>query len=60
MKHSPKKPWAATKRDSTACEAAGVPGSHIGHETTSVSRNYTKIDDTAKRAAVNKLPDITK
>ena len=32
----------------------------VGHETASVSRNYTKIDDTAKRAAINKLPDITK
>ena len=32
----------------------------VGHETASISRNYTKIDDTAKRAAVNKLPDITK
>jgi hypothetical protein len=32
----------------------------VGHETASVSRSYTKIDDTAKRAAVNKLPDITK
>lgn len=32
----------------------------VGHETASVSRNYTKIDDSAKRAAINKLPDITK
>lgn len=32
----------------------------VGHETASVSRNYTKIDDAAKRAAINKLPDITK
>ena len=32
----------------------------VGHETASISRNYTKIDDSAKRAAVNKLPDITK
>jgi hypothetical protein len=31
----------------------------VGHETASISRNYTKIDDAAKRAAVNKLPDIT-
>jgi hypothetical protein len=60
MKHAPKKSCAATKRNGTACQVAVVPGSHIGHETASVSRNYTKIDDTAKRAAVNKLPDITK
>lgn len=32
----------------------------IGHETAAVSRNYTKIDDAAKRAAISKLPDITK
>jgi integrase len=32
----------------------------VGHETESISRNYTKIDDVAKRAAINKLPDITK
>jgi integrase len=32
----------------------------VGHETAYVSRNYTKIDDNAKRAAINKLPDITK
>jgi hypothetical protein len=31
----------------------------VGHETASVSRNYTVIDDAAKRAAINKLPDIT-
>jgi integrase len=32
----------------------------IGHETAAVSRNYTKIDDAAKRAAIALLPDITK
>jgi hypothetical protein len=32
----------------------------LRYNTTSVSRNYTKIDYTAKREAVNKLPDITK
>lgn len=32
----------------------------IGHETAAVSRNYTKIDDAAKRAAIAKLPDITR
>ncbi|MEQ2010347.1 MAG: site-specific integrase [Limisphaerales bacterium] len=31
----------------------------IGHETAAVSRSYTKIADDAKRAAVNKLPDVT-
>jgi integrase len=32
----------------------------VGHETASVSRNYTKIDYATKRAAINKLADITK
>jgi integrase len=31
----------------------------VGHETTAISRNYTKIADSAKREAINKLPDIT-
>ena len=48
----------------SALKSSGVSDSVamdiVGHETTSVSRNYTKIDDTAKRAAINKLPDITK
>jgi integrase len=47
----------------SALKSAGVSDSVameiVGHETEAVSRNYTKIDDTAKRAAVNKLPDIT-
>jgi hypothetical protein len=47
MKHAPKKACVATKRNGTACQAAVLPGSHVGHETASVSRNYTKIDDTA-------------
>jgi integrase len=48
----------------SALKSSGVSDSVtmdiVGHETTSVSRNYTKIDDAAKRAAINKLPDITK
>ena len=48
----------------SALKSAGVSDSVamdiVGHETASISRNYTKIDDAAKRAAVNKLPDITK
>ena len=48
----------------SALKSAGVSDSVamdiVGHETASISRNYTKIDDTAKRNAVNKLPDITK
>lgn len=48
----------------SALKSAGVSDSVamdiVGHETASISRNYTKIDDTAKRAAVNKLPDITR
>ena len=53
-------------RDNTtsALKSSGVSDSVamdiVGHETASISRNYTKIDDIAKRAAVNKLPDITK
>lgn len=60
MKHAPKKSCAATKRNGTVCQAAVVPGSHVGHETASVLRNHTKIDDIAKHAAVNKLTVITK
>jgi len=48
----------------SALKSAGVSDSVamdiVGHETANIIRNYTKIDDTAKRAAVNKLPDITK
>ena len=48
----------------SALKSSGVSDSVamdiVGHETVSVSRSYTKIDDTAKRAAINKLPDITK
>lgn len=47
----------------SALKSAGVSDSItmdiVGHETASVSRNYTKIDDSAKRAAVAKMPDIT-
>jgi len=47
----------------SALKSSGVSDSVamdiVGHETASISRNYTKIDDTAKRAAINKLPDIT-
>jgi len=48
----------------SALKSAGVNDSVtmdiVGHETAAVSRNYTKIDIEAKRAAMNKLPDITK
>jgi integrase len=48
----------------SALKSAGVNDSVtmdiVGHETAAVSRNYTKIDDAAKRAAIAKLPDITK
>ncbi|HEY5909182.1 MAG TPA: tyrosine-type recombinase/integrase [Verrucomicrobiae bacterium] len=48
----------------SALKSAGVNDSVamdiVGHETEAVSRNYTKIDDAAKRAAISKLPDITK
>jgi integrase len=47
----------------SALKSAGVSDSVamdiVGHETEAVSRNYTKIADEAKRAAINKLPDIT-
>lgn len=32
----------------------------VGHDTAAVSRNYTRIADDAKRAAIAKLPDITR
>lgn len=48
----------------SALKSSGVSDSVamdiVGHETASVSRNYTKIDEEAKRVAINKLPDITK
>jgi hypothetical protein len=31
-----------------------------GHETRAVSRNYTHMDEDVLRAAVDKLPDVTK
>jgi len=47
----------------SALKSAGVGDSVtmdiVGHETAAVSRNYTKIPDDTKRAAINKLPDIT-
>lgn len=47
----------------SALKSAGVSDSVamdiIGHDTSAVSRNYTKIDEAAKRAAIGKLPDIT-
>ncbi len=47
----------------SALKSAGVSDSVtmdiVGHESEAVSRSYTKIDDSSKRAAVNKLPDIT-
>lgn len=47
----------------SALKSAGVSDSVamdlVGHETAAVSRNYTKIDDAAKRAAVAKMKDIT-
>jgi len=48
----------------SALKSSGVSDSVamdiVGHETSSISRNYTVIDDASKRAAINKLPDITK
>jgi integrase len=48
----------------SALKSAGVNDSVamdiVGHETAAVSRNYTKIDEAAKRAAIDKLPDITR
>lgn len=32
----------------------------IGHESAAVSRNYTHIDGETKRAALDKMPDVTK
>ncbi len=48
----------------SALKSAGVSDSVamdlVGHETEAVSRNYTTIDDAAKRAAIGKLKDITR
>ena len=48
----------------SALKSSGVSDSVamdiVGHETASISRNYTRIADDAKRTAINKLPDITK
>ncbi|HVW21689.1 MAG TPA: tyrosine-type recombinase/integrase [Opitutaceae bacterium] len=45
-------------------KAAGVSESVtrdiIGHESAEISRHYTHVDDEAKRAAMEKLPDLTK
>ena len=45
-------------------KAAGVSESVtrdiIGHESAEVSRHYTHVDEDAKRAAIAKLPDLTK
>lgn len=35
-----------------------IAGDIIGHESEAVSRNYTHIDGEAKRAAVDKMPDV--
>jgi integrase len=32
----------------------------IGHESAAISRNYTHIEAQTKRAALDKLPDVTK
>jgi hypothetical protein len=32
----------------------------IGHESAAISKNYTHIEAETKRAALNKLPDVTK
>jgi integrase len=49
--------------NTSALKSAGVSDAVamdlVGHETVSISRNYTKIADATKREAVNKLPDIT-
>jgi integrase len=45
-------------------KAAGVSESVtrdiIGHESAEVSRHYTHVDDSAKRVAVDKLPDLVR
>ena len=48
----------------TLMMTSGVPAAVvqdiIGHESEAVSRNYTHVDAETKRAAIEKLPDITK
>ncbi|HEY3853367.1 MAG TPA: tyrosine-type recombinase/integrase [Verrucomicrobiae bacterium] len=50
---------SATSELKSAGVSDSVAMDIIGHETASVSRNYTKIAESAKREAVNKLPDVT-
>ena len=51
--------YSATSELKSAGVSDSIAMDIIGHETASVSRNYTKISESAKREAVNKLPDIT-
>ena len=44
----------------TSGVSAAVVQDIIGHESEAVSRNYTHVDAETKRAAIAKLPDITK
>ena len=32
----------------------------IGHDSAAISRHYTHIDESTKRKAIGKLPDVTK
>ena len=45
-------------------KAAGVSESVtrdiIGHESAEISRHYTHVEESAKRAAIDKLPDVTR
>ena len=50
----------ATTLMKTSGVSAAVVQDIIGHESEAVSRNYTHVDAETKRAAIEKLPDITK
>ena len=50
----------ATTLMKTSGVSAAVVQDIIGHESEAVSRNYTHVDAETKRAAIEKMPDITK
>jgi integrase len=49
----------ATSLLKNAGVSAAIVQDIIGHESAAISANYTHIEDAAKRAALQKLPDIT-
>jgi len=42
------------------CVSEAVTRDLIGHESAEISRHYTHVEESAKRKAIAKLPDVTK